>query len=792
MHFGGKAMTIPTFSGIGIDQAVTGTSNINPFSTMTIADADGDTLTVTVAVDQSGSGAFTADSLAESGFTVNAFGNLTRTGTAEEITTGIRKLVFNPADPVTENGGRIGFTLSADDDGGGPPEVILSEAQAHNSAPSAVWTEGAVSGPPAITSNGGGNTTSVQVLENTKAVTNVNATDPDGDTLAFSLFGGADEDKFTINASTGILKFIAAPDFEKPADANDDNIYQVVVKVTAGGQTDKQTINVVVQDVLGKTINGDGSANVVDLSHTVEGEPGPSPESDTIHGKGGGDRLSGLGGSDIIFGGAGDDVLKGGSGLDLLDGDDLSKPSYSDSDTADYSDKTTSIVVRLDGEESVKVRIENAAGNLVTEDIIKRIENLTGGSGDDTFTGDNADNTFKGNDGDDTFVSSTGTDVYDGGAGKDLVSYKLFNAPLIIKLAESHVVGARFRVGDDLIVKDLIKNVEDLVGGRKGDILGGDAADNTLRGGEGNDTLSGFGGVDELNGGAGSDTADYSAETRNATFILTGQIGVVEFGGEGEDVLLELENIIGGSGDDGFSGDTRSNHFEGRGGSDVFNGNDDVAESGRDLFDGGTGPDLVSYDSATRGIEVHLDGKLAATVFVAGVAKDKVINIEAITGGKAGDELEGDEHKNVLIGGGGADKLDGGLGVDVLTGGGGSDKDQFFFTTTPDSEKNFDVVSDFQHGIDEIMLSKSVFTNAIGESIKGLHANDLGPLLGAFFHIGLQAGPGATGKNDFILYDQANGILSYDPDGNREAHAEIIAVFKRGTVMTSDDFTVIA
>ena len=60
-------MALPTFSGIGIEQPVTGSNNINPFAGMTIGDTDGDTLTVTVAIDQSAGGAFTAESIAEIG-----------------------------------------------------------------------------------------------------------------------------------------------------------------------------------------------------------------------------------------------------------------------------------------------------------------------------------------------------------------------------------------------------------------------------------------------------------------------------------------------------------------------------------------------------------------------------------------------------------------------------------------------------------------------------------------------------------------------------------------------------
>ncbi len=72
---------------------------------------------------------------------------------------------------------------------------------------------------PVITSDGGGASASLNVAENSSAVTTVTATDLDGPSLTYSISGGADAAKFTINASTGVLSFLAAPDYEAPTDA---------------------------------------------------------------------------------------------------------------------------------------------------------------------------------------------------------------------------------------------------------------------------------------------------------------------------------------------------------------------------------------------------------------------------------------------------------------------------------------------------------------------------------------------------------------------------------------------
>ncbi len=105
--------------------------------------------------------------------------------------------------------------------------------------------------PPAITSNGGGATATVMVPENQTAVTDVDATDPEGDTITYSISGGADASRFSIDPVTGVLTFQSAPDFETPQDADTDNAYEVEVSATDAGSglSDTQAITVVVTDV---------------------------------------------------------------------------------------------------------------------------------------------------------------------------------------------------------------------------------------------------------------------------------------------------------------------------------------------------------------------------------------------------------------------------------------------------------------------------------------------------------------------------------------------------------------
>ncbi len=100
---------------------------------------------------------------------------------------------------------------------------------------------------PSITSNGAGISAAINVVENSTAVTTVVATDANaGAVLTYSIIGGADAAKFTINATTGVLAFVSAPNFEAPTDAGANNVYDVQVQVSDGELTDTQTIAVTV------------------------------------------------------------------------------------------------------------------------------------------------------------------------------------------------------------------------------------------------------------------------------------------------------------------------------------------------------------------------------------------------------------------------------------------------------------------------------------------------------------------------------------------------------------------
>ena len=82
-------------------------------------------------------------------------------------------------------------------------------------------------------------TDSFTVAENQTAVGTINATDPEGDTLTYSVSGS----EFTIGSSSGVMAFVAAPDFETKS------TFSVDVSVTDGTNSRTKTITVNVTDV---------------------------------------------------------------------------------------------------------------------------------------------------------------------------------------------------------------------------------------------------------------------------------------------------------------------------------------------------------------------------------------------------------------------------------------------------------------------------------------------------------------------------------------------------------------
>ena len=191
--------------------------------------------------------------------------------------------------------------------------------------------------------------------------------------------------------------------------------------------------------------------------------------------------------------GIGNDRLTGGKGADVINGAD-------GTDTADYR--------HSDG--GVDVSIVRGTGLLADAegDTLFFIENLSGSAFADTLVGDDGVNRLTGMSGEDKLfglggndyiATGGGYDFVDGGDGIDTVTYEDSWDHVIINLT----TGVN-KYGE--ASRDVLVNVENIIGSTFDDTITGDAGANRLTGNDGNDVLNGMGGNDYLYGSNGQDT----------------------------------------------------------------------------------------------------------------------------------------------------------------------------------------------------------------------------------------------------------------------------------------------
>ncbi|RYY29014.1 MAG: cadherin domain-containing protein [Sphingomonadales bacterium] len=75
--------------------------------------------------------------------------------------------------------------------------------------------------------------TTATLVENAALSYTATATDAQSNPITYSVAGGADAARFSIT-TTGVLTFIAAPNFDLPGDADGDNVYQVQLGASDG------------------------------------------------------------------------------------------------------------------------------------------------------------------------------------------------------------------------------------------------------------------------------------------------------------------------------------------------------------------------------------------------------------------------------------------------------------------------------------------------------------------------------------------------------------------------------
>jgi Ca2+-binding RTX toxin-like protein len=311
-------------------------------------------------------------------------------------------------------------------------------------------------------------------------------------------------------------------------------------------------------------------------------------------------------------------------------------------------------------------------------------DELRGGQGDDNIDGSSGNDTIIGDDPQDPSNPATlvgGNDVISGGLGNDTIDGEAGADDLRGYLGDDTLNGGD---GNDIFRADLGADGADVMNGGSGvdtatygeshdpltlslDDLPNDgppgSADNVhtdvenLIGGAGNDTLSGSAQPNSLDGGPGNDT-ESGADGDDA---VDGGGGDDNLGGDGGN-----DGVDGGTGNDRVGGGTGDDSLNGASGDDSVDGG-----PGADSMHGGDGVDLADYSSRTQGVAVQLDdvpgdGEVGEN--------DNVdADVENVNGGSGPDTLIGSGAGNALDGGGGEDYSDGGPGADTLTGGDAGD-----------------------------------------------------------------------------------------------------------------------
>jgi len=425
---------------------------------------------------------------------------------------------------------------------------------------------------PAITSNGAGPTAAISVAENTTAVTTVTATDPDaGPAPIFSIVGGADQLKFSIDATTGALAFVSAPNFEAPGDAGANNTYEVVVRASDGSLDDDQTITVTVTNANEAptiTSNGAGPTAAVSVAENTtavttvaatDPDAGPAPTFSIV---GGADQLK-----------FSIDPVSGALAF-------VSAPNF-EAPTDAGLNNTYEVQVKasdgaLDDVQTITVTVtdvqENAAPTAVADTVI-----MSAGTNPAIFLAA----ALLTNDTDPELdalqvVGATGSGVsFNAGTGLITLTdptitsftYQMkdaFNAPVTATVTVQKVTIGGGNTDDPVDISGFTYaasyidsangadsvtgggGVDWFLGGSGADLLIGSGADDTLNGQQDNDRLTGNGGADSLMGGPGTDTLTGGA----GDDILRGENGSDRFvytsTGDGADTIQDFSPASAG------------------------------------------------------------------------------------------------------------------------------------------------------------------------------------------------------------------------------------------------------
>lgn len=539
----------------------------------------------------------------------------------------------------------------------------------------------------------------------------------------------------------------------------DDRIFEYA---DSGEDTARVSINYTLQDndnienlILSGTQSLSGTGN--SLNNTLTGNSG----NNRLHGDDGDDSLSGGSGNDTLIGGTGNDTLFGGLGND----------TYIVDSVDDIILETSTLATEID---TVQSYVNWTLGANIENLILMGSNALTGAGNalNNRITGNVGNNKLTGGDGNDTLVGSNGNDTMIGGLGNDVYSVDSYYD--IVQ--ETSAVATEIDAVQSSINWTLGANLENLtLLGATAIIGAGNWLNNKIWGNANSNTLRGMGGNDSLFGADGDDTL---------------------FGGTGQD------SLVGGNGNDSLVGDTGNDSLVGGTGNDTLVGgwgNDTYfIDSPQDVLIEANSA-LAEIDTVRSSVSWTLGTNLENLVLVdstaingtgnarnnqiTGNANSNVLNGAAgndtLFGAVGNDSLLGENGNDFLSGGNGSDTLSGGTGRDTLSGGVGADR--FLFNTSSGSA-NTDLITDFMHEVDKIVLDQTNFA-----------ALQLGTLTSAMFYTAAGAISGHD-ASDRIILNTTNGALYYDADGNGAGVAVQLAQLQGTAIstVTNTDFLVIA
>jgi len=370
--------------------------------------------------------------------------------------------------------------------------------------------------------------------------------------------------------------------------------------------------------------------------------------NDTLFGGAGNDKLDGGAGADTLTGGAGNDTLNGGVTLDYFWGTDANFTSYG------YA--TAGVNINMSGITGKgSTGSGTASGDAsVGVDTLMNINLIQGSNYNDTITGSSAlyFEQIEGGAGNDVLNGGAITDTLNGDNDNRVTYQNAAGAGVTVDLLVGTAVGmAGSNVGSDTLV-----NFDQVRGSNFNDtLLGSNRTDLT-------EQFEGRAGNDYIDGRGGFDIVRYnSATTQVIVNLATG----LATGAMGNDTLVGIEGVRGGSGNDILTGGNALNGTTVNDGLlEVFRG-----EEGNDTIDGGQGYDRVDYTSSTAGVVVVLNDTLDGSASDGFGGTDVLRHIEGVRGSAFNDVLtgsnsaafesfEGREGNDTINGNGGVDRVD--------------------------------------------------------------------------------------------------------------------------------------